>query len=853
MAVVNAEALAERVRNLGTLNGIRLILVTVPAGGVPDQAQLEVRFHNSNGLAGIVAAIAGTPALSRTIFPVRGGHRRRAGSATGQVQVTAVAATGTPEVLTLTVAPIGDYSTYTLGAQDPVFDTLPALSEVPFKFRPGCFSTECAPCPAPRLPAPLNPRIDYLAKDFDSFRHVLLTAMMQRVPGWTPTSEADFDQTLLELFAVAGDELSDFQDRVMNEAYLGTARKRVSLARHARLMDYHIHQGNQSSTWLVVEVTNGRDGTLPAGFTTWSGIERNDSGAQLFLTRQSARVHYLLNRMELYTWSGAQPALEAGATSADLVLADTSQVAADTVRDLIRNGEIRYLLIEEALNPTTGGVAGRDMRKRQLLRLLDSAPGSPLPGAESIHDTLTGQWLVRVRWEDEDKLRFNYCGTIDCDPPAARVTGVSLFRGNLVVARHGRPRIVRFFDPSVTLAGADDFHYEPAATREESGDEGKNLCCTDHQVPSMPGRGVICRLPDARIMYRDTPRGGEIPPQSTLRVFAQEGAQSTEWNERISFVHSGDGPNDDHFVVETDEERLSLVRFGHDGNGRELGAGASVECRYQFGDPLAGNIGADTITQFDRNNVTVYGELTTPAEVLAFQNLVLTATVRNPFDVINGTQPEPAAEIIRNAPEAYRYRQLRAVTLKDYVRRAEEVDGVSRAAAAYAWTGSWRTVRITIDPRGTTELTPGLRARVADYLKSVRLIGEDLEIRPPRYVPLDVQLAVCASPEFWPEDVAFALRDEFSDSFTVDGRPGFFNPDRFTFGQALHASEIIGRAQAVTGVEHVISLTMKRWNDRAAPSDAIVNLRPNEIILVANDPDDQERGFITIDVRGGRR
>ena len=50
--------------------------------------------------------------------------------------------------------------------------------------------------------------------------------------------------------------------------------------------------------------------------------------------------------------------------------------------------------------------------------------------------------------------------------------------------------------------------------------------------------------------------------------------------------------------------------------------------------------------------------------------------------------------MLRNAPEAFRARQLRAVTLADYVKRAEEVGGVSRAVARYAWTGSWRTVRI---------------------------------------------------------------------------------------------------------------------------------------------------------------
>jgi hypothetical protein len=846
VAIIDAEALAERVRHLGPLNGIRLVLVTVPAGGVPDRAQLEVRFHNANGLAAIVAAVAGAPAQARATFPIRGGHRRKAGPATGQVQVTAVTATAQPEVLVLTVEPIGDYSTYTLGAHDPVFDALPALSEVPFKFRPGCFATECAPCAPPRLPAPDNPRIDYLAKDFDSFRHTLLAAMMQRVPGWTPTSEADLDQTLLELFSVAGDELSDFQDRVMNEAYLGTARKRVSLARHARLVDYHIHQGNQASTWLALEVTGGLSGTLPAGVTAWSGLDRDDPSAQLFLTQQRAAVHFLLNRMELYTWSGAQPALEAGTTWADLALAVPTQAAADAVRDLVLNGDIAHLLIEEALNPATGNPVGCDLRKRQLLGLT---------GARSVHDTLTGQWLVRATWRDQDKLKFHYCGSIDCDPPLGRVSGVSVFRGNLVMAHHGRPRTVHFVDPAVPIvAGGDDFHYAPGPAPASGADAGAaNPCCAAHATPSMPARGVVCRLPDPELMYRETPPGGEVPPRSTVRVITQEGPRRNEWRERINLIHSGGGPNDDHFVVETDEERLSIVRFGHDGNGRELAPGASVECGYQFGAPQAGNVGLDTITHLDRNGVALYGELATPAQILAFQNLMAHATVRNPFDVVNGRAPEPPARIIRNAPEAYRFRQLRAVTLDDYVRRAEEVDGVSRAAAAYAWTGSWRTVRITIDPAGTTGLAPALRARVAAYLESVRLIGEDLEIRPPRFVPLDVRLAVCAGPGFWPEDVAFALRDEFSDSFTADGRPGFFNPDCFSFGQALHASEIIGRAQSVTGVEHIISLTMKRWNDPHAASDAIVGLRPSEIILVANDPDDMERGFITIDVRGGRR
>ena len=82
-------------------------------------------------------------------------------------------------------------------------------------------------------------------------------------PDWEPTSEADLDQVLLDLFAAAADELSDYQDRVMNEAYVTTARKRVSIARHARLMDYHIHQGNQASTWMAFMLDDNKVLALP--------------------------------------------------------------------------------------------------------------------------------------------------------------------------------------------------------------------------------------------------------------------------------------------------------------------------------------------------------------------------------------------------------------------------------------------------------------------------------------------------------------------------------------------------------------------------------------------------------------
>ncbi len=207
------------------------------------------------------------------------------------------------------------------------------------------------------------------------------------------------------------------------------------------------------------------------------------------------------------------------------------------------------------------------------------------------------------------------------------------------------------------------------------------------------------------------------------------------------------------------------------------------------------------------------------------------------------------------------------MTLADYAERAEELAGVAHARARYAWTGSWRTVRVAIDPAATNVLDAELARRVEDHLDAVRLIGEDIEVRPAQYVPLDIKLRLCAHPDYWPEDLRAELEIEFSDGYTPDGRRGFFNPDLWTFGQPLHASRIVGRALAVTGVDRVLSLSMRRWNPGSGGL-IVVTLSPDalpealveklaigsfEIVEVVNDPSRLETGRILFEILGGRR
>lgn len=832
------------------LDGIKLALVALPAVANPPHADLELHFFNGLHLAAILAEIGSDPVRARQVFRVRGGSRIVAGSAAGQVQVTSVAGIDATR-LSLRVAPVGDYSTYTLQLVWDASLIDPFFSAIGFKFRPGCFTNDCAQR-SPGRPAAPDAAIDYLAKDYDSFRHTLMVAMAERVPGWSSTSEADLDQVLIDLFAAAADELSDFQDRVMAEAYLASTRKRVSLARHARLMDYHLHEGNQAGTWLALDILAGQ---VPFTLSTqdllvWSGSDPAREDSVFFATRQRwlqeaqrQRFDPQLNRLHLHTWRNAQPALAAGSTSADIVPQTglASQAEADALRDLVRAGQWRELLIAEVLNPWTGQVAGCRRGRRQLLRLLpgaDAARGA----AESVFDPVEGVWLVRVQWRPEDALRFDYSfSTFAAGPPPVRIDHVSVFYGNLVMAHEGRLMEAHFHEEGAALPTGSASVHHLHFTRWDRYGKG-----ADWAFAALPAEVPLAYLAGPAGAAAD----GELPARSTLCVQVEPpGGPLERWDEVESLVHSDDSPeNGDHFMVETDELRRSVLRFGNGSNGRALPAGATIHAEFQAGGGHAGNIGADQLVHLRPLTGALSGA------VLA---------VTNPFDVSDGRDPEPAERIRRNAPEAFRARQLRAVTLADYVRRAEEVPGVARAVARYAWSGSWRTVRIAIDPAGFTvagdalsdALWGELYPRVASHLEALRLIGEDLELRPPRYVPLEIGVVVCADPAYWREDIRAVLEMEFSDTWTADGRRGFFHPDQWSFGQALHRSAIAGRIDRIAGIGHIVRIVMKRFSapQPGLPGTEVLELAFDEVLLLANDPDHLERGRISFEIQGGRQ
>ena len=156
-------------------------------------------------------------------------------------------------------------------------------------------------------PAPvLNP--DYLARDFASFRALLLDHLAAALADPVPPAVASLESTLVEILAYTGDYLSYYQDAVATEAYLATARQRASLCRHARLLDYAPGQGCSARVWARIEVA-GEGVRVPRGTALLSRIaglaagrlatDPDAPGCQIFETAHDAVLTSAHNRLAL--------------------------------------------------------------------------------------------------------------------------------------------------------------------------------------------------------------------------------------------------------------------------------------------------------------------------------------------------------------------------------------------------------------------------------------------------------------------------------------------------------------------------------------------------------------------------
>lgn len=694
----------------------------------------------------------------------------------------------------------GDFSPYTLRLvasetnDDPPNNFDLPLSSVEFSFKVECPSEfDCAEgtvCPPETHSVP---EIDYLAKDYNSFRRLMFDRLSILMPDWKERNPADLGVVMVELLAYVGDYLSYYQDAVATEAYLGTARQRISVRRHARLLDYAMHDGCNARTWLALQVEeNGGSDGLPLGtgtsFSTKPG--RADEDAVVFETMHDITLRSEHNEIRFYTWGDSECCLAAGSIRATLEDEGLTLAAGDV------------LIFEELRSPTTGLPADADPSRRHAVRLTS---------VEKKIDPLTLDDIVEIEWHEGDALPFAICiSALILGESGEAEEVISVARGNVVLADHG------------------------LSVGEES--------LSPATVPSVGRYRPRLSQDGVRVTIKEEYDVNEAESRSATEALAQDPRNALptmrlndgddDWEPQRDLLASDRFATE--FVVETENDGTPLLRFGDDTLGKAPTPGKTLLASYRVGVGALGNVGRDTIVQ--------------PSTGLT------DLTVTNPLPGVGGLDPESMEEVRQFAPQAFRVQQ-RAVTEEDYVRLAEEHPEVQKAAARFRWTGSWHTVFVTVDRIGglSVDDDPEFEEEIRRWLDRFRIAGYDLEITGPVYVPLDIVLNVCVEPGYFRSDVKTSLLEAFSRFDLADGRRGFFHPDNFTFGQPLYLSRIYERAMRVEGVASVEVTRMHRWGKKASGEIAAGMVSPAslEIIQLDNDPSAPENGKIDFLMNGG--
>jgi hypothetical protein len=798
MADVTRDRLAALLDPANTrFNGIDFVEVAST-----DQKNLRVHFLNTVAMKGTVTAVSitgGESIPTVTVNPIN--------DATDWALNTA----GHP-LLTLSVPAPGDFSFYTLTLTSNVLDNF--FSHVSFTFKANCPSDLDCETPPVQCPPPVGelPSIDYLAKDFLSFRKALSDFSALRYPEWQERAEPDFGVMFMEALSALADDLSYTQDRVAPEATLPTATQRRSIVRHARLVDYEPRPALAAQTTLQFDV--GAAQPIPSGvlvsaltpegdpifFETGDGLVDPNSG---LISGTTYPANPLWNRnpgIAPYWWDDSQRCLEAGATEMWVLGHGLSFFIGQT------------LLLDTALQTSA------DPHVRELITLASTPDEQSDPLFGSPPPTPVTHLVLASPTQFEHDL--------------TRTT----LAGNLVPGTQGR----RVVGETFAVDQPPPFNLEMPLAVVRTG---------PNDAPGSLSLQYLYSLRDAPLTFlAQSDQSAALPEVLLMQIAPQELA----WTWRRSLIEAE--PFEDSFTMDpasfipTGRPFVSApiqdysgpagdtLRFGDGIFGGIPNSGDIFQVTYRFGAGAIGNVAADSIVKVEAG---------APGGIIS---------VTNPFAALGGADQETDQQVQRLAPQAFRAVQYRAVRREDYSAAAQTLPWVSRAGTVFRWTGSWLTVFTTADPKGSEMITLGEQVKLIDLLNRYRLAGYEAYAPAPHYVSLDLFIFVCAQTDAFRGDVEAGILKALSSLKFPDGTTGFFYPDNFSFGMALERSALESTIQAVAGVAGVTSI---QYVERGIVPLSVempdaVKVTPDEIIRVDNDPSRPERGSLHVEVDGGK-
>jgi hypothetical protein len=397
--------------------------------------------------------------------------------------------------------------------------------------------------PPPAEPDTTRTLVDYLSKDFRSFKRLMLDSIAHKEPAYVEQHEADAAIALIDILAFAADSLSYYQDAVATEAYLETARRRVSVRRHARLLDYALSEGCTPRVWLqVVPAPTTTAFLLPLSFQARTAYEPK----RTFQPLAEIWLDPAITKMAVWNEGRDDFTLETGATSATLVRGAPAPNGAALARGTV-------LIFEEGMNAVTG--APPPQRNRQAVRLTED------PVERGAHPTDAGKRLTEVRWSHDDALTF------DVHAHSATVYG------NIVPADYGASQ-AELPLPATAFAAANGVLRVPLA----------DLTFAAPYASDEP----------AKAFAEFDPRTA-VPSQ--LQVKATSFDELMEWGPKPDLIAADQFER--VFAVEVERSGSVLLRFGDGTNGERPDPSARFTLRYRQGNGIDGHVGANTITEIE--------------------------------------------------------------------------------------------------------------------------------------------------------------------------------------------------------------------------------------------------------------
>lgn len=621
------------------------------------------------------------------------------------------------------------------------------------------------------------PRLDYLSKDYDSFREVIEQELTKNTPAWKETNAADMMVTISEVLAYSGDFLSYEQDSVATEAYLETARFDVSLKRHCRLLDYHIKTQVNARTWVKIDVFG--EINIPKGTPLFCGGGEAKNTVLLeneFRLRSGGRevvfetMHDILCRPEyksikLFSWDKGGFTLNIGATEAAL-------------DGWIHVKQGRVIIF----------TCSKGRQQSQVVRLKS--------GATFKTDALSGKKYTLVRWFDEDKLH-NMWQSQDC-----------VIHGNVVLVDRGE---TISYEP-LELVQHNAIYF--SVLEQPNIIYAQKYChATAKMLPAVKTikQKISKAIPVIKLTESVLPIS-EVEKQSDLFEESSE-----HWFATFDFLSCT--PFSRNIVVE-DHEGGVRIRFGDGVYGACPSSASNYYANYRITPHLAPKVATGAINQIHfRNSLG-----------MDLDQIEVVSSLAGAFDASLGERKE----ISKKVAPMYHWSRENLALPEDYIRKIFKFTGVRDVFFNKGWAGSMPIYDFYIYP--VSEMPRQWLNEISSQIAENKVMHHRFAIHFYRPLLLQLVMDIKIKPGFYVNEMLLKLRKRFSE----DEVNGLFAKENFGFGQELYPSEIIKSSLSLEGIFSAEVKSFQRLDDYVGNNEKntiVEKIQPkaSEVISYAGD------------------